>query len=369
MDRKGGNLFSLSLLRALRREPNVDLIHLHTGKRLGGIGRHVAQSRHIPYIVTVHGGAVSIPIEERQDYIEASKGALEWGRALGYWVGSRSVLQDAQSVIFVDRQEAQKARKACQELKGDLPHPERVKYLPGGVDVARFSNGDGQRFRQKYGIDEGEPLIATIARIDPQKNQLDAVPIFDQVRRTLREGTLLLAGPITNQEYYDQVQTEIEKRGLSESVLVLTNLDPHGQDLVDAYHAADCLLLPSSHEPFGLVILEAWAAGCPVVTSQAGGPLSFTMHAEDVLQFPISDINAAAEQIIRVLVNPDLADSLAEAGNYRARTEFDWDVITAKLAGWYREAVGLQPVSAPVSFGEDHDSAEDVKGDRTTCVS
>ena len=117
------------------------------------------------------------------------------------------------------------------------------------------------------------------------------------------------------------------------------------------------------------MILEAWAAGLPVVTSQAGGPLSFTMHAEDVLQFPISDINAAAEQIIRVLVNPDLADSLAEAGNYRARTEFDWDVITAKLADWYHEAVGSQPVSATVSFGEEHDSAEDVKGDRTTCVS
>lgn len=349
MGRRGGNLFSLALLRALRREPNVDLIHLHTGKRLGGIGRHVARSRHIPYIVTVHGGAVSITHEERHDHLDPSKGSLEWGRALGSWAGSRNVLEDAETVIFVNREEAEKAR-ALQHLEGgDLPRPDRVRYLPGGVDVDRFVNGDGRRFRQQYGISDGEPVVVTAARIEPRKNQLDAIRIFDLVRQTLREGTLFLVGAVADQEYFDQVQTEIQKHGLTDSVVMLTELDPRGQEVVDVYHAADCLLLPSVQEPFGQVILEAWAAGCPVVTSQTAGPRSFTRHAEDVLQFPLSDLDMAAEQVIRVLVNPDLADSLAETGNRRARTEFDWEVITAKLAKWYREAVGLQLLSAEKS--------------------
>ena len=343
MDRKGGNLFSLALLQALRNEPDIDLIHLHTGKRLGGIGRHIAQSRNIPYYITVHEGAVCVP---GKGHPVASQGSPEWGRALGCWGGNQNILHDAAAVIFVDREEAEKARVLQQKEGSDLPQSDRIRYLPGGVDVQRFANGNGRRFRHKYNITDHEPVVATIARIEPEKNQLDAVRAFDLARGALQEGVLLLAGPITNQGYYDHVQREIQQRGLSDSVLIVTDLDPLGQELVDAYHAADCLLLPSIHEPLGLAILEAWAAGCPVITSDASGPVSFTRHAEDVFHFPVSDVYSATEYIIRILSNSDLADSLADAGNYRARTEFSWDVITARMAQWYRETLGVKPVSA-----------------------
>ncbi|MFY9975498.1 MAG: glycosyltransferase, partial [Chromatiaceae bacterium] len=56
MDKKGGNLLSLSLLLGLVREPGVDVLHAHTGKRVGGIVRTAARLRGIPYVVTLHGG-------------------------------------------------------------------------------------------------------------------------------------------------------------------------------------------------------------------------------------------------------------------------------------------------------------------------
>ena len=55
LDQKAGNLFSFSLLRALLFKKKLDLIHLHTGKRMGGIGRFCARIRHIPYIISLHG--------------------------------------------------------------------------------------------------------------------------------------------------------------------------------------------------------------------------------------------------------------------------------------------------------------------------
>ena len=64
LDKKGGNLFSFSLMKALFQHPSIDLLHLHTGKRLGGIGRYVAKKRKIPYMVSIHGGAYDVPVEE-----------------------------------------------------------------------------------------------------------------------------------------------------------------------------------------------------------------------------------------------------------------------------------------------------------------
>lgn len=163
MDRKGGNLFSISLLSALLREKPLDLIHLHTAKRLGGIGRTVALHRRIPYVVSVHGGMIDVPAEETATWTTPTQGAFEWGRSIGMLVGARRVLDDADTIICVDCSEAEKMR-ACYPAK-------RVEFLPNGVDPAPFNKGDGIRFRQQFGLSAKHRIILTVGRIDPQKNQ------------------------------------------------------------------------------------------------------------------------------------------------------------------------------------------------------
>ncbi len=82
LDKKAGNLFSFSLLRALLSKKELDLIHLHTGKRMGGIGRYCAMKRNIPYIISLHGGNLAVPDDERETWVEPTKGKFEWGK---YW--------------------------------------------------------------------------------------------------------------------------------------------------------------------------------------------------------------------------------------------------------------------------------------------
>ena len=79
LDRKGGNVFSFSLLRALKRLPKMDLLHLHVGTRLGGIGRCVARKRGIPYIITLHGGAFDVPKEEVDSWTSPTTGVDRLG--------------------------------------------------------------------------------------------------------------------------------------------------------------------------------------------------------------------------------------------------------------------------------------------------
>jgi len=143
MDKKGGNLLSLSLLLGLVREPGIDVLHAHTGKRVGGIVRTAARLRGIPYVVTLHGGYFEVPKGEMDQMLAPIRNRPEWGRVFGALLGSRRVLEDAAAVLCVggDEYSAAKAR---------LPG-QRVELLPNGVDCDAFAQGDGAAFRNAMG--------------------------------------------------------------------------------------------------------------------------------------------------------------------------------------------------------------------------
>ncbi len=160
MDKKGGNLLSLSLLLGLLREPGVDLIHAHTGKRVGGVVRTAAKLRGIPYVVTLHGGFFEVPKGEMDQMLAPIQNRLEWGRVFGALLGARRVLQDAAAVVCVGGDEYAAA-------KAKLPG-QRVELIPNGVDCDAFAQGDAAGFRAAHGIAADRRLILCVSRIDYQ---------------------------------------------------------------------------------------------------------------------------------------------------------------------------------------------------------
>ena len=333
MDRKGGNLFSFALMRHLRRMPGLDLIHLHTAKRMGGIARWVSRRRGIPYIVSLHGGVFDVPSEEADTWTAPTRGAFEWGRALGWWVGSRRVLQDAAAIVCVGEREREETQR---RLPG-----KRVVHLPNGVDAGRFAKGDGARFRGRFGLAPRTPVVLTVSRIDPQKNQRLAVDVLSMLGRPAH---LVLIGHVTNDAYHRRLGTVIHDLGLADRVTLVPGLDADGQDLVDAYDAADVFLLPSVHEPFGIVILEAWAAGLPVVASRVGGVVALVADGEDGLLFESGDVAGCAGAVRSVLRDRGSGQRLGEAGRRKARKQYGWDTITARLVALYEDVVRENPV-------------------------
>lgn len=331
MDRKGGNLVSLSLLRALLQEPGVDLLHAHTGKRLGGIVRTAARLRRIPYVVTLHGNVFDVPDDERADLLSPIRGKFEWGRALGAMLGARRVLEDADAVICVGREEYDVAREA-------MPS-QRVELIQNGVDFRRFRSGDGAAFRARIGLSSDARIIMCVSRIDPQKNQLSLVESMPQVLAEVPDAHLVLVGPVTRPAYLDAVTRRVAELGLGERVRIVDGLRPDDPGLIDAFHAADVFCLPSVHEPFGIVVLEAWAAGCPVVASRVGGIPGFVREGDDGLLVDADDATGRAHSLISLLRDSGLAGRLGAAGRWRARNEFDWSVVAERVTGLYRDLV------------------------------
>lgn len=105
--------------------------------------------------------------------------------------------------------------------------------------------------------------------------------------------------------------------------------------------ACDICVLPSRYEPFGTVIVEAWAANRPLVATAADGARQYVHDGEDGLLCAIDDPRALAVCLSRVLAEPGLADRLARAGGLRFEADFTRDIVIDRLIDVYGSAIAL----------------------------
>lgn len=94
--------------------------------------------------------------------------------------------------------------------------------------------------------------------------------------------------------------------------------------------AADVCLVPSRHEPFGNVVVNAWAHGVPLVAAASQGPGFLVRDGDDGLKVPVDDPQALANAVVRLLADADLAQRLREGGRARIAGEFSEEVVTRR---------------------------------------
>jgi glycosyltransferase involved in cell wall biosynthesis len=331
LDQVGGNLFSWQLLSALLRDKDVSLLHAHTGKRLGGIVRTAAKAKNIPYVVTLHGGIFDVPVTESQRHLAHIDGQFEWGKALGAMLGSRKVLDDAAAIICVGKKEASLVKKQYPS--------NRVEYLPNGVDTNWFKNADKRLFRKHFAIPTERKVILSVGRIDPQKNQRVLIEALPQIIRANPAAHLVLLGPVTDRNYLKKLHLLIQQMSLEGHVTVVPGLKSSDPLFKSAYHSADVFCLASKHEPFGMVILEAWASKLPVISSSVGGIPGFVTHGSDALLLAHNDASRWSEEIVKLLNETNKARKLGINGYQKALREYDWNIVNRHLLKIYGEVV------------------------------
>lgn len=325
---KGGSPLALGLFFSLLREKNLSLVHTHVQHRLGGIARMVAKLKGIPFVVSVHGGHFMVPREQTEKMIEPFQGKLEWGKVFGFLFGARRVLNDADAILCVGENE-------YRELKQCYPF-KNVFYVPNGVDLDRFSVADGTAFRAVYGFGPSEKIVLCVSRIDYQKNQLGLVRAFAGFAKDHPDHRLVLLGAVTVEAYHKKVLTEISALGLEDAVRIIPGLAPDDPLLPSAYKASEMFVLASRHEPFGIVILEAWAAGLPVVAYAVGGIPGFcTNHETALLVEPDNEVQFAA-RMAELAANEGLHTALSASAFRTAKARYDWPVVVAQVQEIYR---------------------------------
>ena len=333
LDKKGGNLLSLSLFNALRRKKNVRLFHAHALKRLGGEVRTAARWQKKPFVVSLHGGVFDVPTAELGTMLKPIENKTEWGKPFGALFGSRRVLDDADFVICVGQSEMDKAKK-------QLAH-DRIAYLPNGVDCAKFATGDGAAFRAKHGIPSGAFMALNISRIDAQKNQMLALEAFAKLHAQQSNSFLILIGPETQPDYAKKLRDFIAANNLGDRVKILPGMRNDNPELIQAFHACDVFVLPSMHEPFGIVVLEAWSSGKPVIASRVGGLQALVRDGDTGFFIDPNASDAAADlaaKLNRFATESELKNKIGANGLREAKSKYDWTQIGQQLETLYQRA-------------------------------
>jgi glycosyltransferase involved in cell wall biosynthesis len=330
LDKKGGNLLSLDLFWHLLAARNVRIYHAHVLKRMGGAVLTAARLRNKPFVATLHGNVFDVPPAEAASIVEAQPGHFEWGKPFGAIFRSRHLLDEADAVLCVGFSEYEKAKAA-------LGH-ERVYHLPNGVTAESFAHGDRAVGRHALGWPQDAIGFGCLSRIDPQKNQLLLVEAFAALVAAApqRPFRLLLGGPVTAPAYQQEIVAHIRQHQLEARVTLHPAVVAESALHRDLLTALDAFVLPSRHEPFGIVILEAWAAGLPVIASNIGGLQKLISHERDGLHFPAGDATALTAALARLADDPGLRRALAAAGHAKMTGHYTWRAVNTRLEEIYQ---------------------------------
>jgi glycogen(starch) synthase len=214
-------------------------------------------------------------------------------------------------------------------------------FGPGLVDISVIRNGiDSSRWpfalRTPH---DGAPELLYFGRLEYEKGIHDLIAALPLIRRTNPGTTLTIAGDGTQENWLLEVA---RKHRVLKAVKLVGRVNH--EKLLRLLHRADAAVLPSHYEPFGIVALEAIAAGIPLVTSNVGGLGEAVISGKTGMSFPPRDIEALADAVQAVLDNPAGAQQRALAARERLTSDFDWHTVASETAQIYFAAKRRQRV-------------------------
>jgi len=209
--------------------------------------------------------------------------------------------------------------------------------IGAGADIDRFTAraGDTKAFRARHGL-EGRRILLLVGRKEPSKRYDVAI---EALAKLPRDVVLVMVG------------RDVDGRPIpTDRVRHLGALSD--EELVHAYASCEALLVPSEHESFGMVCLEAWLMSKPVVVNARCGPLATLVEPRrDGLLCTQADEWATASSTL--LENPALAQSMGEAGRQKVLDHYTWDGVATRVLKVYAQATDRPGAEPPASLRAD----------------
>ncbi|HEY1465957.1 MAG TPA: glycosyltransferase family 4 protein, partial [Acidimicrobiales bacterium] len=309
------------LIRRIRQSAarvGADLVVIDPAFPLGVIGPRLG----IPYAVVLHGAEVAIPAR------------LPISREVVAYVLRNSVL-----AISAGGYPADEARRAVH----DHGMPPTVE-IPPGVDLERFvplTAHQRTEARLDLGLPVSGPLVVSVSRLVPRKGMDVVVNAALRLQPSFPDLTVAIAGRGRDSE---RLSARIAETGSPARLLGAVSVD----DLPRLVGAADVFVMACRNrwlgleqEGFGIVFVEAAAAGVPQVAGRSGGAGEAVVDGETglVVRRP-GDIGEVADAIRRLLEDEALRHRLGAASRHRAEASFDYDHLAPRLAAALADVEG-----------------------------
>jgi glycosyltransferase involved in cell wall biosynthesis len=212
---------------------------------------------------------------------------------------------------------------------------DRVRIVPGGVDVDRFDTGlTRQTARERLGWPTDRPILLAVRRLVRRVGLDRLIDAIDRVRQRHPDVLLHIAGKGPLRE---ALARQIQERGLADHAQLLGFVPD--DDLPLAYRAANLSVVPTiAHEGFGLIVVESLAAGTPPLVTPVGGLPEVVRDLSPALIMHDASSDAIAEHLTAAL-RGDLSLPSPEDCRAFAARNYDWPVIARQTRSVYEEVV------------------------------
>jgi len=299
-------LFSLVWLMFKERP---DIVHTHSSKA-GILGRLAAKMAFVPNIIhTPHGHVF-------------------YGH-FGPFASKMFLWVEKLFSKFTDRMVALTDGEKRDYIGLSVCSPEKLLKIHSGVDVARYMQPNGNMVEKKrsLGLDQTEAVIGFVGWLLPIKGPLYLIKAMEYVWPQHPEASLVFIGK-------GDLDVDLRARALRMNANGRVKFLGWREDIVEIMPIFDMLVLPSLNEGMGRVLVEAMAAGKPVVASRVGGIPDLVRHDETGYLVPPADEKALANGIKKLLDDPEKAKQMGLRGQEYCR-QFSLEAMIEKLDDLY----------------------------------
>jgi phosphatidyl-myo-inositol dimannoside synthase len=300
---------ALGAVRAAVRQHEIDLVLLDPVLPLGLLGPHLG----VPYGVILHGAEVTVP-----------------GRLPGSRAALARVLRGARLVVSAGSYPAAEALRVAPDLTASLVE------IPPGVDagaIVPLKAAERRAARARLGLPPQGPLLSSVSRLVPRKGMDVLIEAANRLAPSYPDLAVAIAG---DGRELDRLRRLARQSPVT--VEVLGRVSP--EDRAALLGASDVFVMACRNrwlgleqEGFGIVFLEAAAAGVPQVAGDSGGASEAVLHGETglVVGDP-GDPGAVAEALRSLLADPNRRRRMGRAARSRVQRSFDNDVLASRLA-------------------------------------
>ena len=312
-----------------------DIVHAHDW-HVSWAADVLATMFGVPLVTTLHGTERGrhgghLPAGEPVDI-----NAVEW------WLAFRS------SRVITS------TRLMVREIPGGFElDPALVRRIPNGIDPSWWRVGtrneaadaiefhvDGQVGAVDVGTATDRPVVFTWGRVQYEKGFQVLARAMAVLRARVPRIVCVIAG---RGSYLPELQSQIDLEGVSD-IVQLPGFLPD-DELRSAIHRANCVVIPSLYEPFGLVALEALAANSALIVADTGGLAELVGGTGSALMFEPGNAEELADRIEQVLTEPETAQAMRRRANELLDATYSWDAIASRTIDVYAE-VAASPVNA-----------------------
>jgi len=312
---------SVVRLASLMRRERFDAVHVHTPVA-AALGRIAAELARVPVVIYTAHGFYFHDLMPR------------WKRRPIIWV-ERLLGRCCTDLLFTVSCEDEKTA-----VRERIMERSRVICLNSiGVDLRSFGVPPDQDLREELSLKEEEKIVGFIGRLVREKGIEELLRAMGKVVREIPEAKLLVVGDTLRSDRdrraKERLRRIIGENGLEGSIVFAG----YREDVPALLSIIDLFVLPSYREGMPRTIIEAMAAGKPVVATDIRGCREEVVDGETGLLVPVRDPDALAEAIMRILADDDLARRMGEAGRKRAKDEFDEQAVLDRQIDAYKRAL------------------------------